>query len=415
MRRLALTTICLGAAIAALSLSTAAAAPAYGWRVTLTSHRSGRPDAIACEAKRGCLLVGQLDPSVLAAWPVHQPPGVGALSCGALGCIGVGARPVSPILGAWRRSGNRWLPMPFQPRVRGVYGGALTSVSCVSATDCLAVGNIDAHTHVACEPNSLNLTVCETLVPVLERWDGATWTRQLFFPVPVIAQLAVPVGSEQPYSGMNAVSCASAKACTLIGYVGSGTGSSWGPDFADSWNGSSWKMTIMPSPQGTDPQLTSISCVSRGCVAVGSITVNGTSQPYAAEEYGGVWSEVLPTVAGAAALTSVSCVPNGVCFAVGYSGSGTSQQPLVERWQPGPHAGRWTTEPAQTPSDAKARGGAQLVSVSCTAATVGHAARAGIGSCAAAGEYDKQTRRLGLNVGWFVESYGPVLPVQTGP
>lgn len=406
MRRLTIAIVCLATAIAAVGLSTAAATPAAGWRVTTMSQGSGTPNAIACDAKRGCLLVGELSPAALAAGTAQ--PFIRAVTCGPVDCTGVGARQAT-ILGAWRTSGRRLARMPFHPSVSGKYLGSLSSVTCASASDCLAVGNVDARTHVDCAPNSLNLTVCETLVPVLERWNGSSWTRQMTFPVPVVAQLAVPVGSEQSSSQLDAVSCGGPRACVLVGQVDSSTGTA-GPDFADSWNGKNWKMTIMPSPQGTDPQLTSIACSVRSCVAVGSINVNGISEPYAVAEKNGVWGwdDGLPVLQGGAVLNSVSCVPDGACFAVGSRGNGAGSRPFVERWQ----ADRWTAEPVQVPSNSRLRGGAQLVSVSCTAATAGRSARPGTGSCAAVGDYGKQTRRLGLSVGWFVESLGPVLPVQ---
>lgn len=224
--------------------------------------------------------------------------------------------------------------------------------------------------------------------------------------MPIVAQLAVPVGSGQGLSYLNAVSCAGTHACTMIGDVGGPAGLT-GPDFADTWNGSAWKTTMLPAPPGADPELESISCASdQHCVAVGSVDAGHELEPYAAEETHGTWSDVTPSVAGPATLSSVSCVAQDACVAVGYRGSGAARRPLIERW----NDGRWTTERVQVPSGSRVRGETELVSVSCTTA---HRTRSAIGSCAAVGKYD-HTTRLGANVGWFIESLGPTLPVQTG-
>ena len=410
MRRLAVATTCVVTATVCLGLSGAVALPSTAWRVTMTSRTSGTPNAIACDIGRGCLVVGALDPATVHS--SFRQPYIRALTCAPSGCVGVGSR-LATTLGAWRRTGVRWLGMPFHPVVTGLYQGSLISLACASSGDCLAVGDIDAHTHVDCAPNSVNPGVCETIVPVLERWDGSAWTQQSAVPVPVVANLAVPVGSQQGYSALDAVSCADARWCVAVGHVGStsvgGPGLVLGPDFADTWSGAHWRMTILPTPGGTNPELASISCASsRLCVAVGSVRANGVPEPYAAEETDGVWSDVSPTIAGAALLSSVSCAPNGACAAVGYRGTGVGRRPLVERWQ----ANRWTAETVQVPPGSRQHGGSLLLSVSCTAAPAGHHAPAGLGGCAAVGDYERQTRRLRLNVAWFVESLGPALPLQ---
>jgi hypothetical protein len=88
--------------------------------------------------------------------------------------------------------------------------GALSGVTCSSATNCLAVGAIDSN------GDALG-----------EHWDGSTWTAQ---------DIPVPGSSS---ASLSAVSYASADSCTAVGMYLSGTENKISP-LAEHWDGSTW-------------------------------------------------------------------------------------------------------------------------------------------------------------------------------
>jgi hypothetical protein len=130
----------------------------------------------------------------------------------------------------------------------------LNGVSCVSATDCVAVGSYQL---------PKNAGPVRTLV---ETWNGSTWsiTRSVNKSATVSNQL-------------NGVTCASATDCAAVG--------SWGDrTLAESWNGTTW--TAVPSANkgpansaNTANQLAGVSCEPAGttCVAVGNHLVPPTA------------------------------------------------------------------------------------------------------------------------------------------
>jgi uncharacterized membrane protein len=120
---------------------------------------------------------------------------------------------------------------------------SFASVSCVSAKDCIAVGQAGT-----------------APLPLIGHWNGAKWAT---------VKVGLPRGGKS--GRLSGVSCASASACIAVGqYVGSATGPG-GQALAESWNGKKWSLAVLPIPkgsQGTSPS--GISCLSaKSCVAVG--------------------------------------------------------------------------------------------------------------------------------------------------
>jgi len=125
-------------------------------------------------------------------------------------------------------------PNPHEPKFPN---SQLNSVSCVSSSFCVAVGE------------SLRLGGGTRLL--VERWDGARWT--------------VEAASAKGISELWAVWCQSATACMA-------TGVDRGRAFADRWNGSAWTPQAPPMPPGARRAiLWGVVCQApTACIAAGS-------------------------------------------------------------------------------------------------------------------------------------------------
>jgi hypothetical protein len=226
---------------------------------------------------------------------------------------------------------STWSLVPTTNQTRSILNG----VSCVSATDCTAVGSVR--------------NAPETLV---ESWNGTAWS-------------VVP--SPNPGPGDNilyGVSCLSATDCTAVGVsiqkvVGGGRTSK---TLVESWNGTAW--SAVPSPNGSgDNNLFGVSCVSvTDCTAVGS---SGGSARTLVESWNGTaWSVVpSPNASGpSSALLAVSCVSATACTAVGsYDNAQDIGRTLVESW----NGTAWSV----APSPNKGSGENYLTGVSCVSGT----------------------------------------------
>jgi hypothetical protein len=238
---------------------------------------------------------------------------------------------------AERWNGTRWI-LQAAPSPGGARYAELASVSCTSARACTAVGYWDsAHQELT----------------LAERWNGARWTVQ---PTPN------PAGAVYG-SDLRGVSCATARACTAVGYYFGKVNS---VAFAEAWDGTRWRLQAVPNP-ATHGQLLGVSCTApRACTAVGD---------YGAERWNGTsWRfQPVPAPAGAqgARLSGVSCTARTACTAVGsYFSSTGSPLTLAERWD----GKAWTIQP--TPNQPSAERN-ELNGVSCAAAS----------ACTAVGDY----------------------------
>jgi hypothetical protein len=190
--------------------------------------------------------------------------------------------------------------------------------------------------------------------PLAETWNGTEWTIQ---------------GSATPLGGgrFNAVSCTSTTACTAVGYIGGGTRT-----LAETWNGTSWTIQPTLSPDKYANVLTGVSCTSTtACSAVGSF---GQQQLMAERWDGSSWTvQSLPNPSAPyRTLSAISCASATACTAVGWDGLGGNYKdvPLAEAWD----GARWSIQSTPNPSGAS---NASLTSVSCTSAT----------TCVAVGSY----------------------------
>ena len=237
--------------------------------------------AVACPQRTMCQAVGSIGAERWngTAWTVEKTPssvsapGFNSVSCPTSSdCVAVGQRGFHSVgltlAETW--NGSAWsVHNPVNPS--GALEASLSSVWCVSTSDCIAVGSYEYSSN--------------DYATLAELWNGSTWKL-----------LAAPAQSSTD-SFLTGVSCASATSCVAVG--------STNPDtLAESWNGSTW--TVLPAPPGGP---SSIWCTKTGtCMTVGGAT--------AASWNGSAWT-ALKVPNASATLNGVSCNGASACMAVG--------------------------------------------------------------------------------------------------
>ncbi|HEY3827943.1 MAG TPA: hypothetical protein VGL57_01980 [Solirubrobacteraceae bacterium] len=210
-------------------------------------------------------------------------------------------------------NGSTWSTHTLAAPLHGA-GLNLESVSCSSATYCVAVG----YGYNSSE---------EKYEVEVERWNGTTWSVQ-----------SAPNPSGATRDEFAGVSCSSATVCVAVGTYQNGTiakesGFDGEYPFAERWNGSEWKVESTPDPIGAaQAGLADVSCSSStSCTAGGeSLSEGAESEPIFAERWNGsVWMLQPMAVPDGSRdeLHSISCATPQECFAVGRAGGGA----LVER------------------------------------------------------------------------------------
>jgi hypothetical protein len=214
------------------------------------------------------------------------------------------------------------------PGPSGPPDAALTSVSCPSASDCMAVGASDFGF------DHLGINLLAPIATFAERWDGSAWTV-----------LPTPAAGSSP--GLVSVSCPSATFCVAVGStksagrgtVGVVSGGRNPHALLEMWNGSAW--TVRPTPLGSvsNSRLSGVSCVSsRFCIAVGAF-----EKSWGLIWNGSIWRRITPPAVNYdASLNAVDCVAVNDCTAVGsynVNKSGVADlRPLAAHWS----GARWT-------------------------------------------------------------------------
>ncbi len=278
-------------------------------------------------------------------------------------CMAVGGS-VNAIPLAEEWNGTDWSILPAETFPPGGVTGGLHGVSCTSSSACTAVGNYSDF--IAGGPQ----------MPFVETWNGDTWSAQ---------NVPNPVGRPNLYS----VSCASSIACTAVGYYENSNGYQ---GYSEIWNGSTWNLESMPSPSdSTGTMVTSVSCASaNACTAVG-FYLDASAGQYGltlAEVWNGsTWSvQDTPSPAGVESfLSAVSCPAPNDCIAVGYSSPPSSGAVgLAEVW----NGSAWSIESVPSPSGAT---GNLPFAVSCFSAA----------ACTLTGYYtDSSGEGFALAEGW---------------
>ncbi len=169
-----------------------------------------------------------------------------------------------------------------------------------------------------------------------------------------------PVG-DRSASLDNGVSCTSSSACTAIGSQITSAGS--GVPLVERWNGSSWAVQTTPAaPEKDGYLLYGVSCTSAtACITVGdNITGAFESVPIAEIWNGSEWKMMTtPNVKGE--FAAVSCSASNACTAVG--GGTYGGEPIAARW----NGTGWTMQTAAKISTAGLNGVSCPTSTSCVA------------------------------------------------
>ena len=331
--------------------------------------------AVSCSTATSCTAAGsEIDssqtPVPLAAgwngtsWSVQSVPGpagspgsgLSGVSCGSpAACTAAGSYDTPSggtalLAEAW--NGTSW-HIQATPSPAGATGSEFLAVSCSAAAACTAVGATTIST-----PGGRGASGGTSMtVSLAERWNGTSWRIQ-----------ATPSPGRSVGTGLAAVSCSAATACTAAGSYD--TTSHLARATAAAWGGRNWHRQATPSPAGASVSsgLVGLSCASaRACTAAGFGTDSAGESTTLTERWDGTrWRiQPSPVPAGAvsATLTGVSCSAPRTCTAVGeYFSAGQRELALAERWS----GGRWRLQ--QFPRDPATAHGSQLSGVSCPAA-----------------------------------------------
>ena len=178
-------------------------------------------NGVSCTSPTRCIAVGGLTPNQFSlshalaerwnghTWSIVPTPKttpfqaavLNAVSCTGRFCTAVGIIGDQQLVERW--NGRRW---SIQPAPSGAPEAVLNGVSCISRTDCVAVGGRADGSGKS----------------VAERWTGAAWSIE---PTPTLARGAL----------LNGVSCVSRADCVAVGARGR-------TPLIERWNGARWSV-----------------------------------------------------------------------------------------------------------------------------------------------------------------------------
>ena len=280
---------------------------AAGGAATITTGAPGPSSTTTSTTTSGTAAPAWQPPPTVPA-PVPGTGSVGATSCpSATFCMAVGSVEGGPggtnaLLDAW--DGTTWSVLP-SPVVNGGTWNSLSSVSCPSATFCMAVGSLQGQS--------------EGTGALFEAWEGTAWSV-----------LPSPDVNGGTWNSLNGVSCPSPTFCVAVGSAQAGIGA-----LVESWDGRGW--SVVPSPPVGTSVLRAVACTSASfCAAVGDTEGGPGGTEAVTEVFDGTrWTApAAPAVGGGAggvwnSLSAVTCTSASSCQATGtYQPSGT----LVEHW-----------------------------------------------------------------------------------
>jgi hypothetical protein len=303
------------------------------WTIVASPNPAGSSNSrlvdVDCVSTTSCFAVGAttiggLQRTLVQRWngttwtivtspnpPGTSPNGLADIDCTtAAHCFAVGATNADSFSGQTlieRWNGTTWMI------ASGAVAGALQGVSCVSTSDCLAVGDDQGRS----DPSALAM-----------HWNGTTWT-----PAPG------PQSSTDTFlTKAAAVYCTAANFCAAVG-----TGRFIAPHldcvltFAaiGTTDGTGWT----DSPRGyCGITPLDVTCtISANCTEVGTQTTAtaGYNNTVVLHWDGAAWVGVAspnPTNANDSSLAAVACASATNCFAVGTSFSDAYQRTLIERY-----------------------------------------------------------------------------------
>lgn len=298
--------------------------------------------AISCTAPRTCVAVGSYEsasrsvlPMVVvesagswgAGFTIGLPPNAGgnqlayltSVSCVAAGtCTAVGSftdsygtpelLAASATAGSWGAATEVALPPGSGSVARSLGSVGLTGVSCTDATDCVAVGS-----YLDRAGAFIALHVAETKGV----WQAA-------------ARAALPQGTPLIGSAaLDSVSCTAVSDCVAVGSVTDAAGHAM--PVVERESHGAWARAVaidLPStrPAASAGALSDVVCAARSCIAVGElVTTGGMAAPVVLVNDDGQWQPLqqLDSLAAAdphpaaSGLTAVACAASNACIGVG--------------------------------------------------------------------------------------------------
>jgi hypothetical protein len=304
------------------------------WSIVPSPNRAGLDElqGVSCVSASACTAVGESAASPTSpssyrtlietwngtAWSIVPSPNPGAgtgnflfgVSCvTAAFCAAVGhygppsTAKENPITEIW--NGSTWSVAPNPPKL---HNADLESVSCISATACIAAGS---HRRIAPPARGT----------LIESWNGSSWSV-----------VPSPNAGTDDRNSLSGVSCTSATACTAVGtYFDTGLAPPAQQTLIESWNGSSWSVVPSPDPgTGDDNFLNGVSCASpASCNAVGTAFSGSIADAVIEAWNGTTWSAVPSLVSKNidTILSGVSCPSVSMCMAAG-TRNATEESPL---------------------------------------------------------------------------------------
>lgn len=262
-------------------------------------------------------LAASLDAAASGTWSVVTSPNggdaptslsaatcVSASDCWAVGRTEIGQTYANTALMRW--DGNSWNIVP-SPSVEKVTDG-LVDITCVSSSSCWAVGYTITFETVQVQTLTLH-------------WDGSSWS--------IIPSPNVGTG----FSALYGVACSSDSDCWAAGFSNGGSAAQ---TLIERWDGNAWTVQSSPNVGSQSNVLNGITCLSASyCQAVGYTGMAGAKNSLVMSWDGTTWTaSALPNqlTAEENTLYSVTCNSTADCWAVGDSYDGTAHQTLIESW-----------------------------------------------------------------------------------
>jgi hypothetical protein len=224
-------------------------------------------------------------------------------------------------------NGTSWsaVPMPTAS------GAVLNSVACSSSSECWAVGYYSTG------------GIFQTLI---ERWDGTGWSI-----------VASPNTSVTQGNYLYGVACASSSECWAVGHGNFQT-------LIERWDGFSWTIVTSPNHGTAGNVLNGVACAGASdCWAVGSWNDGETGDSLIEHWNGTSWSISASPYTGIA-YNSVACASTSECWAVTGNGDEFGPALLIAQW----NGTAWAIVPTPAPSPNPDNSHA-LFSVTCASAS----------------------------------------------
>ena len=236
--------------------------------------------------------------------------------------------------------GTSW-SVAVSPNVSSTQNNLLFGVTCVSASDCWAVGEF-----FSTSSSTIDMLAGSAYQTLAVHWNGAAWSivsTPNHYPNPTSCTVENQLTCReqtccfQPNSLFN-VTCTSAFDCWAVGQFWNGRFAEGGiATLIQHWNGAVW--SIVPSPSSSERPydfLNSVTCVSASdCWAIGE----GSGQTLTEHWDGTAWS-IVPSPNTSAehynVLSAVTCVSASDCWAVGDYYTNDPHQTLIAHYTPAP-------------------------------------------------------------------------------